>query len=96
MRTILQFDFRNETGIEIMAEDDGTFTVIWEDYVANCWDESFPSLSLALAWVSALVECGEAYDWDRGFKFGGDDYKAEFVNHARTFFGGVIGGSASA
>ena len=95
MKTILQFDFRHETGIEIW-ENGGTFTVVWEDYVANCWDESFTSLSLALAWVSALVECGEAYDWDRGFKFGGEDYKAEFVDHAKTFFGGVIGGSASA
>jgi hypothetical protein len=96
MNTVLTFDFRNETGIEIVENDDKTFSVIWGDYVANCWEESFPSLSLALVWVSALVECGEAYDWDRGFKFGGDDYKAEFISHARTFFGGVIGGSASA
>ena len=95
MRTVLTFDFRNETGIEIMENDDKTFSVIWEDYVANAWEESFPSLSLALSWVAVLVECGEAYDWDRGFKFGAD-YKTEFVNHAKSFYSQVIGGSASA
>lgn len=52
MKTVLTFDFRNETGIEIWQNDDNTFTVVWEDYVANAWEESLPSLSLALSWLA--------------------------------------------
>jgi hypothetical protein len=58
MKTILQFDYENRSDIEILDTGDG-FTVICGDYVANVWEEKYPTLSLALLRVAVLVKCGE-------------------------------------
>lgn len=39
-----------------------TFTLEWDDGVANAWTESYGSLSSALARAALLASCAEA-DW---------------------------------
>ena len=65
MNTILQFDYENRADIEILDTGDG-FAVICGDYVANVWEEKFPTLSLALLRVAVLVKCGE-HDFEKVF-----------------------------
>ena len=58
MSTVIEFDYKNRSYIEVL-EERGVFAVLCGDYVANVWREEFPTLSLALLRVAVLVKCGE-------------------------------------
>ncbi len=47
----------------ICRTTDARYALRWGDYVANVWNESYPTLSLAVARLAALLYCQEA-DWD--------------------------------
>lgn len=84
MKTILQFDYANRSDIEILDTGDG-FTVICGDYVANVWEEHYPTLSLALLRVAVLVKCGE-HDFEKLFAKDSDT----FSRHGDLFLNGEI------
>lgn len=77
-------------GVELRRiKRDGTesFVILCEDFVANAWDETFPTLSLALARLAVLAKCAED-NWDTGFINDGDE--PGFVDAAKTFLRGQV------
>lgn len=74
MKTVLRFDHLNKADIEVMDTGDG-FTVICGDYIANVWEENYPTLSLALLRVAVLVKCGES------------GFEKMFANNSEVFAG---------
>lgn len=57
---------KHEVSVSISYNEyDKTFTLYWNDMVVNEWSETFPTLSVALARLAALVACGET-NWERG------------------------------
>lgn len=47
---------------------DESYNVIWGDYIANGWEESYESLAAALARVAVIVQAGESGNLNWGFK----------------------------
>jgi hypothetical protein len=72
--TKFEFDY------SIAANEDGTYSLRWNDLVINDWEETFPTLSITLARLAALVACGES-DWNRCFASSAED----FVDSAANF-----------
>jgi hypothetical protein len=81
---VLAFDYNGVSGISI-EKVDAVFRLRWTDYVVNEWEELFPTLSAALARVSALVACGES-DWEKGFATSPE----EFTTAADQFLAKVV------
>lgn len=50
--------------IHITHENEETFRVVWGDYIANAWEETYNNLSDALARAAVLVAgCDMASSW---------------------------------
>jgi hypothetical protein len=60
------------------ADDSGYLW--WTDFVANEWLEHYPTVSLAIARLALLQECGESA-WEKGFTH----TPREFVNEYSKF-----------
>jgi hypothetical protein len=58
MRHEISFDYAESVRVTIYDTGEG-FGLICGDYVANEWEEIYPSLSLALLRAAVLVGCGE-------------------------------------
>lgn len=58
MRHAIKFDYNETVSVEIY-DIGGAYGLVCGDYVANEWEEVFPTLSLALLRAAALVACGE-------------------------------------
>lgn len=61
--------------VTVWTDDDGSTTVrlYWTDGVANEWEETYGSLSSALARLAILAYCGE------------DDWQSSFATHDLKF-----------
>lgn len=71
-------DFDVNVGIQKNA--DSTWTLSWDDGVANEWNETFPHLSIALARMAVLVHCGEL-DWEVGFRSNPETFASDVLDH---------------
>jgi alpha-ketoglutarate-dependent taurine dioxygenase len=79
-------EFRHpDTGGTIRFVGDG-FVLNWTDYVANDWEETFPTLSTAVARLAVLMRCGET-DWEVGF----EQDAPIFFRSATTFLDREVG-----
>lgn len=61
----ISFDIGGESFVRIIPDGDG-FALVWNDGIANEWEEHFSNLSQVFARVSALAKCGEQ-NWGAGF-----------------------------
>lgn len=62
---IIQHRIGDDVSAEIRRTSDG-YTLWWTDYVANEWQESYPTLSIAFARLAVLQHLGEG-GWEDGF-----------------------------
>ena len=64
------------TAVNIAVVGDSV-VVKWDDGVANAWEETYGSLSVALARLAALAYCGEGDDpWGDCFRHDEDEWTA--------------------
>jgi hypothetical protein len=52
--------------ITATKKDDDTYRLYWHDGVAGEWEETYPTLSVALARAAVLAKCNET-QWNEGF-----------------------------
>lgn len=52
----------NDIWAEISQAYSGEFILSWTDYLANSWEEKFPSLSCAFLRLSMLAKCCEGLE----------------------------------
>lgn len=57
-----------DINVDVIINSDGTYTLTWNDGVANEWNETFSTLSVTLHRLASLIRCGER-DWETGFTF---------------------------
>lgn len=82
MTSDLFTEIRNDfdVNVRIHKNTDSTWTLSWDDGIANEWNETFPSLSIALARMAVLVHCGEL-DWEVGFSANPEKFTSEVLDH---------------
>lgn len=76
---------KHEVNVSIHQEDDGTYSLLWDDCVVNEWSENFPALSMALARLASLIACGES-EWEKGFT----QQPPDFLTVADEFFRNTV------
>jgi hypothetical protein len=64
-----------------IVENETDVSLIWNDGVANEWQETFPTLAHALLRLATLAQCSGS-NWTQFFKVG----ELEFVELADRFF----------
>lgn len=73
----------DEVLAEIYTTPDGAALLVWTDYVASEWHETFPTVPIALARLACLTEC-ERHAWGKGFAF----QPEEFARYVFAFLEG--------
>ena len=81
---ILDMDLFDTCGVTVSKTGD-QFKISWTDYTANDWEETYPSLSLALARLAVLAECGDS-DFEKLFANASDRFEV----NARHFLEGEV------
>jgi hypothetical protein len=82
----MSFEFQdNDITASLGFTVGNTFALEWTDGI-NRWKEEFPTLSVALLRLAALMECRQS-DWHRGFS----QQPTEFAVEAWQFLDTVTG-----